>query len=103
MDQFIKIFYKTIKMKKMKTLTLLILLSSCAAIERMETSYLILYNKTKALKVSSVNENYVMLESLSNPSRTYDYVDYQRKLNVNDTLILNDSIKSCLKINKIIK
>ena len=80
----------------MKTLLLLLLLllTSCAVVDRIEDPHWILWERTEALRVVSVNDDWVTLESFSNPARNYEYRSHMQ---IGDTLILTDDIRAKLK------
>ena len=78
----------------MKTLLLLLLLTSCAVVDRIEEPHWILWERTEALRVVSVNDDWVTMESFSNPIRKYML---KSSMEIGDTLILTDDIRAKLK------
>ena len=81
---------------------LILLAASCLPArlaDRIEESHWALYSHTKALKVTAVKDNFVLLESFSNPLRTYEL--RCDTLAVGDTLVLTDELRSKLKIKKV--
>ena len=81
-----------------KPIILLLLISSCSIADKLERSHNVLWLQTKALRVKATGDP-VILESFSNPARTYEYK--ASGLHVGDTVLLNDSIRIKLKIKRI--